>query len=60
VGEGFGVGITRERRSTGRAPETDGDDLSRCLTGLDIVREESTVCEAGAGEYTIVAGAATL
>ena len=58
--KGFGGVITSECRSTGRASETDGDDLSRCLTGLDIACEELTLGKASAGEYAVVVGAATL
>jgi len=59
VGEGFGVGVTGECRITGPASETDGDDLPRCLTSLDIFCEELAISEASAGEC-VVGGAATL
>ena len=60
MGKGLGVGVTGECRSTGRASETDSDDLPLCLTGLDIAREELTISEASTGEYAVVVGTATL
>jgi len=60
VSEGFGVGVTGKCKIISPASETDGDGLPRCLTGLDIVRKESTICEVGAGECTVGAGAAAL